>query len=166
MAEDTYATLLGAQDGQCLEQAAEEPASKGQACVAGHLDGGDQAGRRGCIRWFIECYGLKYEKAVECLSEDRDPLLAFYDFPAEHWKHLRTTNPIESTFATVRHRTIRSRGCLSNKTALAMIFKLAQAAEKSWHRLRWPRSMPKVICGVKFNDGIEVIRSQAQTAAA
>ena len=115
---------------------------------------------------FIECYGLKYEKAVECLSEDRVPLLAFYDFPAEHWKHLRTTNPIESTFATVRHRTIRSRGCLSNKTALAMIFKLAQAAERSWHRLRGYDQLPKVICGVKFNDGIEVVRLQAQTAAA
>ena len=115
---------------------------------------------------FIECYGLKYEKAVECLSEDRVPLLAFYDFPAEHWKHLRTTNPIESTFATVRHRTIRSRGCLSNKTALAMIFKLAQAAEKSWHRLRGHDQLPKVICGVKFNNGIEVVRSQAQPAAA
>jgi len=115
---------------------------------------------------FIECYGLKYEKAVECLSEDRAPLLAFYDFPAEHWKHLRTTNPIESTFATVRHRTIRSRGCLSNKTALAMIFKLAQAAERSWHRLRGYDQLPKVICGVKFNNGIEVVRSQAQTAAA
>jgi putative transposase len=115
---------------------------------------------------FIECYGLKYEKAVECLSEDRVPLLAFYDFPAEHWKHLRTTNPIESTFATVRHRTIRSRGCLSNKTALAMIFKLAQAAEKSWHRLRGYDQLPKVICGVMFNNGIEVVRSRAQTAAA
>jgi putative transposase len=115
---------------------------------------------------FIECYGLKYEKAVECLSDDRVPLLAFYDFPAEHWKHLRTTNPIESTFATVRHRTIRSRGCLSNKTALAMIFKLAQAAEKSWHRLRGYDQLPKVICGVKFNNGIEVVRLQAQTTAA
>ena len=115
---------------------------------------------------FIECYGLKYEKAVECLSEDRVPLLAFYDFPAEHWKHLRTTNPIESTFATVRHRTIRSRGCLSNKTALAMIFKLAQAAEKSWHRLRGYDQLPKVICGVKFNDEIEVVKLQTQTAAA
>jgi transposase-like protein len=113
---------------------------------------------------FIECYGVKYEKAVECLSEDRDSLLAFYDFPAEHWKHLRTTNPIESTFATVR--TVRSRGCLSNKTALAMIFKLAQAAEKSWHRLRGHDQLPKVILGVKFNDGIEVIRSLAQTVAA
>src|SRR6185312_16465359 len=73
---------------------------------------------------FVETYGVKYEKAAECLKKDRGPLLAFYDFPAEHWKHLRTSNPIESTFATVRHRTIRSKGCLSNKTALAMVFKL------------------------------------------
>src|SRR5213075_2057539 len=85
---------------------------------------------------FAENYGTKYDKAVACLTKDRDVLLAFYDFPAEHWKHLRTTNPIESTFATVRHRTTRSKGCLSNKTALAMTFKLAQSAETSWHRLR------------------------------
>jgi transposase-like protein len=86
--------------------------------------------------------------------------------PAEHWKHLRTTNPIESTFATVRHRTVRSRGCLSNKTALAMIFKLAQAAEKRWYRLRGHNQLPKLIRGVKFSDGIEVVRPDAQTAAA
>jgi hypothetical protein len=79
---------------------------------------------------------------------------------------LLPTNPIENTFATVRHRTIRSRGCLSNKTAPAMIFKLAQAAEKSWHRLRGYHQLPKVICGVKFNNGIEVVRLQAQIAAA
>jgi putative transposase len=115
---------------------------------------------------FIESYGRKYDKAVDCLRKDRAALLAFYDFPAEHWKHLRTTNPIESTFATVRHRTIRSKGCLSNKTALAMIFKLAQAAEKSWYRLRGHNQLPKVILGVKFNDGIEVVSSDAQTAAA
>ena len=84
---------------------------------------------------FVETYRVKYDKAVACLVKDRDALLAFYDFPAEHWKHLRTTNPIESTFATIRHRTVRSKGCLSNKTALALIFKLAQAAEKSWRRL-------------------------------
>ena len=82
---------------------------------------------------FNETYGLKYKKAADCLARDREALLAFYDFQAEHWKHLRTTNPIKSTFATVRHRAVRSKGCLSNKTALAMIFKLAQAAEKSWH---------------------------------
>jgi len=115
---------------------------------------------------FVETWGVKYDKAVECLTKDREALLAFYDFPAEHWKHLRTTNPIESTFATIRHRTARSRNCLSNKTALAMIFKLAQAAEKSWHRLRGHDQLPKVILGVKFNDGIEVVRSQAQAAAA
>jgi putative transposase len=115
---------------------------------------------------FIETYGRKYEKAVECLTKDRDTLLAFYDFPAEHWKHLRTTNPIESAFATVRHRTTRSKGCLSNKTALTMIFKLAQAAEKSWRRLKGYALLPKVLLGVKFNDGIEIVRSQTQTAAA
>ena len=86
---------------------------------------------------------VKYEKAVECLTKDRDALLTFYDFPAEHWKHLRTSNPVESTFATVRHRTVRSKGCLSNKTALAMIFKLAQAAEKHWRRLDGQNQFPK-----------------------
>jgi putative transposase len=115
---------------------------------------------------FIETYSRKYEKAADCVAKDRDALLAFYDFPAEHWKHLRTTNPIESAFATVRHRTTRSKGCLSNKTALAMIFKLAQAAEKSWRRLKGYSLLPKVILGVKFNDGIEIVKSQSQTAAA
>ena len=115
---------------------------------------------------FAETWGVKYDKAVECLIKDRDALLAFYDFPAEHWKHLRTTNVIESSFATVRHRTVRSKGCLSNNTALAMIFKLAEAAEKSWRRLDGHNQLPKVILGVKFADGVEVIRSQAQAAAA
>jgi transposase-like protein len=78
------------------------------------------------------------------LAKDRDDLLAFYDFPAEHWKHLRTTNVIESAFATVRHRTVRSKGCLSNKTARAMIFKLAEAAEKSWRRLDGHDLLPKL----------------------
>ena len=115
---------------------------------------------------FVETWGVKYDKAVECLVKDRDALLAFYDFPAEHWKHLRTSNVIESSFATVRHRTVRSKGCLSNKTALAMIFKLAESAEKSWRRLDGHNQLPKVILGAKFSDGIEVVRSQAQAAAA
>jgi putative transposase len=115
---------------------------------------------------FVEIWGVKYDKAVECLVKDRDALLAFYDFPAEHWKHLRTTNVIESSFATVRHRTVRSKGCLSNKTALAMIFKLAEAAEKRWRRLDGHNQLPKLILGVRFTDGIEVVRSQAQAAAA
>jgi putative transposase len=115
---------------------------------------------------FAESWGIKYRKAVECLIKDRDALLTFYDFPAEHWKHLRTTNIIESSFATVRHRTMRSKGCLSNKTALAMIFKLAEAAEQTWRRLDGHSQLPKVILGVKFNDGLEIVRSQAQAAAA
>src|SRR5438309_9764549 len=115
---------------------------------------------------FVETWGVKYDKAVECLSKDRDALLAFYDFPAEHWKHLRTTNVIESSFATVRHRTVRSKGCLSNNTALAMIFKLAEAAEKSWRRLNGHNQLPKLILGVRFADGMEVVTSQDQAAAA
>ena len=113
---------------------------------------------------------MKYDKAAECLNKDRDALLTFYDFPAEHWKHLRTTNPIESTFATVRHRTIRSKGCLSNRTALAMVFKLVEAAQKSWRRLDGHNQLPKLILGVKFIDGLEVVANQAnrkpETAAA
>jgi putative transposase len=100
------------------------------------------------------------------LGSQAHALLAFYDFPAEHWKHLRTTNVIESSFATIRHRTVRSKGCLSNKTALAMIFKLAEAAENSWRRLDGHNQLPKIILGVKFADGVEVIRSQTQAAAA
>jgi transposase-like protein len=119
---------------------------------------------------FIESYSSKYEKAADCLAKDRDALLAFYDFPAEHWKHLRTTNPIESTFATVRHRTIRSKGCLSNKTALAMVFKLVEGAQKSWRRLNGHTQLPKLILGVKFADGLEIVAKKAaaqpETAAA
>ena len=119
---------------------------------------------------FIAAYELKYDKAAECLAKDRQALLAFYDFPAEHWKHLRTSNPIESTFATVRHRTIRSKGCLSNKTGLAMVFKLVDAAQKSWRRLDGHNQLPKLVQGVRFTDGIEVAAnpasSQSQTVAA
>ena len=115
---------------------------------------------------FVQTWGVKYDKAVECLIKDRDALLAFYDFPAEQWRQVRTTNVIESSFATVRHRTVRSKGCLSNKTALAMIFKLAEAAEKTWRRLNGHNQLPKIILGIKFTDGIEIVRSQAQTAAA
>ena len=114
---------------------------------------------------FIETYAVKYDKAAACLVKDRATMLAFYDFPAEHWKHLRTTNPVESTFATVRHRTVRSKGCLSNKTALAMVFKLAQAAQNSWRRLDGHNQLPKLIVGVKFIDGIEAVRQQPQAAA-
>jgi putative transposase len=129
-----------------------------------------KAGAATAFDAFAETYAPKYDKAVACLAKDRDPLLAFYDFPAEHWKHLRTSNPIESAFATVRHRTIRSKGCLSNKTALAMVFKLVEAAQKNWRRLDGHNQLPKLIHGVKFADGLEVgkdnIDPQAHTAAA
>jgi transposase-like protein len=116
-----------------------------------------KAGAETAFDAFIESYQLKYEKAADCLAKDRNALLAFYDFPAEHWKHLRTTNPIESTFATVRHRTIRSKGCLSNKTALAMVFKLVEGAQKSWRRLDGHNQLPKLVQGVKFANGLEVV---------
>ena len=104
---------------------------------------------------FVETYGAKYPKAVECLVKDRDVLLTFYDFPAEHWEHIRTTNPIESTFATVRLRTDKTKGCLSRVTALTMTFKLVCSAEKRWRRLNSPKLVEKVIRGVKFVDGME-----------
>jgi transposase-like protein len=92
---------------------------------------------------FVESYALKYERSADCLSKDRDVLLAVYDFPAEHWKTLRTTNPIESTFATVRYRTIRSKGSLSNKTALAMVFKTGRGSAEKLAPSRWPQPVAK-----------------------
>ena len=92
---------------------------------------------------FLARYQVKYEKAADCLAKDRDALLAFYDFPAEHWKHIRTGNPIESTFATVRHRTVRAKGCLSYETAKIMVFKMIQTAQKSWRKLDGQNQLPK-----------------------
>ena len=103
---------------------------------------------------FSAKYGAKYEKAVTCLTKDREALLAFYDFPADHWDHLRTSNPIESVFATVRHRTVRTKGALSQKTAKLMVFKLVQAAGKTWRRLKGANQLPRVIEGVTFTDGV------------
>ena len=107
---------------------------------------------------FIETYGVKYEKAVAKLLKDRDELLAFYDFPAEHWKHIRTTNPIESVFATVRNRTRKTKGCLNRKTALSMVFRLVLSAKKKWRKISAPARLPEVIEGVVFKDGIKQIQ--------
>ena len=98
----------------------------------------------------VETYGVKYERAVKKLTKDRDVLLTFYDFPAEHWKHIRTTNPIESVFATVRNRTRKTKGCLSRKTALSMVFKLMMSARKKWRKLSGTNRLPEVIQGVEF----------------
>lgn len=114
---------------------------------------------------FVEKYGAKYARAADCLTKDREALLAFFDMPAEHWDHLRTTNPIESVFATVRHRTVRTKGALSPITAKLMVFKLVMAAAKTWRRLKGENQLPKVVAGVTFRDGTEVIASPDHRAA-
>lgn len=113
---------------------------------------------------FIKTYEPKYPKATLCLQKDREELLAFYDFPAQHWQSIRTSNPIESTFGTIRHRTKRSKGCLTRDGMLHMMFKLGLCAEQNWRRLRGFNYLAKVIAGVKFNDGVEVTKDD-QVAA-
>ena len=108
---------------------------------------------------FLVTYEPKYPKAVLCLEKDRDELMAFFNFPAQHWQSIRTSNPIESTFGTIRHRTKRSKGCLSRDGMLHMMFKLGLCAEKNWRRLRGFEYLAKVITGTKFKDGIEETKS-------
>lgn len=110
---------------------------------------------------FVQVYGAKYPKAAECLQRDRDVLLTFYDFPAEHWRNIRTTNPIESTFATVRLRTEKVRGCFSAQSVITMAFKLCQCAQKRWIRLHHPQRLAEVIEGVKFVNGVQENRIAA-----
>ena len=128
--------------------------------VKSDLDNIQHAGTRkqaqAALTVFCDKYEGKYPKGVACLIKDQDAMLAFFDFPAEHWGHLRTSNPIESVFATVRHRTVRTKGALSQKTAKLMVFTLIQAASKKWLRLKGRNQLPKVIDGIKFNDGLEV----------
>ena len=112
---------------------------------------------------FLKLYAGKYPKACECLRRDKDVLFAFYDYPAEHWAHLRTTNPVASTFATIRHRTRQTKGCGSVNATLAMVFQLARVAEKHWRRLNGYALLSRVLRGVKFVDGLEVA-SEAQAA--
>ena len=136
-----------------------------QARAKGHLQDIWMAETRAeaekAFDFFVDAYGVKYHKAVERLTKDRERLLTFYDFPAEHWKHIRTTNPIESTFATVRLRTVKTKGCLSRKTALAMVFKLILSAKHKWRKLDGSNQLAQVIEGVPFKDG----KKQTQCAA-
>jgi putative transposase len=125
----------------------------------------DRRTAEAAVATFAEKYGAKYDKAVTCLTKDRGALLTFYDFPAEHWDHLRTSNPIESVFATVRHRTVRTKGALSQDTARLMVFKLVMAAARTWRRLKGENQLPKLIQGVTFRNGVEVINTPEQTAA-
>ncbi len=113
---------------------------------------------------FIKRFEAKYPKAVECLQKDRESLLAFYDFPAEPWIHIRTTNVIESSFATIRHRSNQTKGCVTRNTMLAMIFKMGQCAESSWRKLRGFKYLARVIETVRFKDGLEVTEDDKAAA--
>ena len=104
---------------------------------------------------FLATYGAKYPKACSCLKRDRDELLAFYDFPAEHWVHVRTTNPIESTFATVKLRTRKTKGAGSRGACLTMVFKLTQSAERRWRALNAAALLPDIVQGIEFVDGVK-----------
>ncbi len=119
---------------------------------------------------FVATYEARYPKAVECLTKDKERMFTFYNFPAEHWCHIRSTNPIESSFATIRHRTRQARGCYSRETLLCAFFKLARQAEKTWSRLRGHQRLAEVINMVKFIDGIsehevDKIKQDKQNAA-
>lgn len=124
-----------------------------------------KAAAQAAINVFKEKYAIKYAPAVACLAKDEEALLAFYDFPAEHWDHLRTSNPIESVFATVRHRTVRTKGALSQKTVKIMVFTLIRAASKTWRKLKGANQLPLLIEGVKFVDGIASSDARENRAA-
>ncbi len=136
-----------------------------QAKAKGHLHdiwmAETRADAEAAFDYFIDAYGVKFHKATERLVKDRERLLTFYDFPAEHWKHIRTTNPIESSFATVRQRTVKTKNCLSRKTALAMVFKLILSAKAKWRKLDGSSHLAEVIQGVPFTDGIKQIKHAA-----
>jgi len=106
---------------------------------------------------FLQLYTAKYPGACKCLEKNKDELFTFYDFPADHWAHIRTTNPIESAFATVRHRTRQTKGCGSRMATLTMVFKMAKVAEQGWRRLRGFALLSKIVAGIRFKDGEEVI---------
>ena len=162
------ATLLGSTTGNVLNKGCPRVCKRGespQGAPARHLDGRNHvriAESAFDIR-DLEAYGPSRSTTSPraCLAKDRGVLLTFYDFPAEHWKHVRTTNPIESTFATVRLRTYRTKGCLSRKTAMAMVFKLCQCAQRKWRKLDGSNHLAEIIRGVKFVDGERQDRAAA-----
>jgi len=134
-----------------------------QTCVKSGYHA-DRVTAEAAMTTFAEKCTPKYDKAVECRTKDRDALLTFFDFPADHWVHLRTSNPIESVFATVRHRTVRMKGALSQDTARLMVFKLVIAASKTWRRLKGENQLSKVISAVTFTDGSEVVQEVKSAA--
>ncbi len=149
--------VLVPQDGKRAQCLAQVIARQGEGGSAGDLDGTDpQAGRPSLQALHINRYGAKYPKATEKLERDREALLAFFAFPAEHWVHLRTTNPIESTFATVRHRTGRTKNCVTRATFLGLAFKMSEEAAKTWRRIRAPEKVAELLGGARYDDGIPV----------
>jgi putative transposase len=150
--------------------------------VKSDMDDIQHAGSRkeaeAAVAVFSEKYDAKYPKGIACLTKDKDAMLTFFDFPAEHWGHLRTSNPplgdcwqspagqrIESVFSSVRHQTVRTKRALSQKTTKLMVFTLIQAASKKWLRLNGRNQLPKVIEGIKFSDGVEVTSDTESPAA-
>lgn len=116
------------------------------------------------IAAFVEKYAAKYPKAVECLIRDQHALLTIFDFPAEHWDHLRTANPVDSVFAPVRHRTVRTKNSLSHKTARLVVFKVVMTASRTWRRLKGGNQLPMVIAGVNFTDDVATNPTADQNA--
>ena len=161
-------TATGSKDARTANVLNHFPTSIQPAATAGlreisHAD--TRAAALAAIEIFKQKYGAKYARGVACLTKDTEALLAFYDFPAEHWDHLRTSNPIESVFATVRHRTVRTKGALSQKTAKLMVFTLVRAASTKWRKLKGANQLPRVIEGVTFRNGVAQ-SSDPQTRAA
>jgi len=141
-----------------LAQLPDSSPRQSQSGTQEHLDGRDKGRCGKSLAGFQRDFAAKYPKAVNLLEKNREALLAFYDFPAEHWIHIRTTNPIESSFATIRHRTTRTKNCVSRNTLLVLVFQLALTAEKGWRRIRGLKQLPDVVNGIRFQDGIAVIR--------
>ena len=148
VADHPAPALYRAQDRQRPRQDAQIRAAGSQGRPARDLGGAGPRDSGGCSATFAAKYRTKYAKAVTCLIKDRDVLLTFYDFPAEHWDRLRTSDPIESVFATVRHRTVRTKGALSQDAARLMVFKLVVAAAETWRRLKGENQLPKFVQGV------------------
>lgn len=156
--------MLGAQNGKCPGRSPKsaQPAAKNAIADIYNAEDKDQA--RAAVKAFAKRYGAKFPKSVAKVVDDEDVMLAFYDYPAEHWIHLRTTNPIESTFSTVRLRTKVTRGAGSRSTALAMTFKLIESAQERWRAVNAPHLVALVRAGARFKRGVLVEREDASAA--
>ena len=149
--------MLGAQDGERARQTSQEGADQAKGMLHEIYEAENRAAAMKAFDLFVATYEAKYPKATDCLSKDRDVLLTFYDFPAEHWLHIRTTNPIESVFATVRLRHSKTKGNGTRTACLTMVFKLMESASKKWRALNKSSLIQEMIAGAVFVDGIKQI---------